>query len=447
MADAMKPTNVLILGAAGRDFHNFNCLYRDHAAFHVVGFTATQIPNIEGRVYPPALAGRLYPQGIPIFPEDELESLIRSHRVDLAVFSYSDVPYAELMHLSARANVAGADFALIAPRRTMLPATKPVIAVCAVRTGCGKSQTTRAIAATLQRFGKRIAVVRHPMPYGDLSRQVCQRYAELADMDRHECTIEEREEYELHIRAGNLLFAGVDYQKILDAAQAEADVILWDGGNNDTPFFKPDLMITVADAHRPGHEAGYYPGEINFRLADVILINKINTARAEDVALIEANARRMNPKATLLRADSVIACEHPDAIRGKRVLVVEDGPTVTHGEMPYGAAHVAARQFGAAEIVDPRPFAAGSIRNVFARYTHLRDVLPAMGYGREQMADLQATINATPCDLVLVGTPMDLVKLLRLNRPAMRIGYDLDERTATAIDNLVRDRVRSGPQG
>jgi len=438
MATLSSPINVLILGAAGRDFHNFNCCYRGDTRYRVVAFTATQIPNIEGRTYPPILAGPGYPEGIPIFPEENLESLIARLKVDLVVFSYSDVLYDDVMHLAARTNAAGASFQLSGTHETMLASSKPVIAVCAVRTGCGKSQTTRCIASHLKSLGRKVAVVRHPMPYGDLTKQICQRYADLRDMDRFECTIEEREEYELHIAGGNLLFAGVDYEQILRAAEKEANVILWDGGNNDTPFFKPDLLITVADSHRPGHEERYYPGETNFRMADVIVINKVNTARPEDVATVEKNAVRLNPGARVIRSDSVITCADPSAIRGRRVLAVEDGPTVTHGGMRYGAAHVAARQFGAATIVDPRPYAAGSIRSVFEKYSHLNDVLPAMGYGRHQIADLEATINATPCDLVLIGTPIDLGKLLRINKPALRVGYELDRESADALADVVR---------
>ncbi len=442
MSDGNSPLRVLVMGAAGRDFHNFNCCFRGRPLYRVVAFTATQIPNIEGRVYPAALSGPGYPEGIPIFPEEQLESLIRDHRVDLVVFSYSDVPYAYVMHMAARVNAAGAAFQMAGTRDTMLPSTKPVIAVCAVRTGCGKSQTTRRIAETLRAIGKRIAVVRHPMPYGDLTRQVCQRFGELADMDRHECTIEEREEYELHIANGNLLYAGVDYQEILRAAEREADVILWDGGNNDTPFFKPDLMITVADPHRAGHECGYYPGETNFRMADVILINKVDTAEPAGIAVVEENARKLNPRAVVLRAKSEITCADSGAIKGRRVLVVEDGPTLTHGEMRIGAGHVAARQYGASTIVDPRPYAVGSIGKVYEKYQHLTDILPAMGYGAAQMADLQASINATPCDLVLIGTPIDLGKLLKINKPAVRIGYELDAESTNALAGLVRGHPR-----
>jgi predicted GTPase len=434
--------NVLIMGAAGRDFHNFNCCYRNNSHYRVVAFTATQIPNIEGRLYPHELAGEQYPDGIAIHPESELESLIARHDVDLVVFSYSDVPYEYVMHQAARVNAAGPDFQLIGAKHTMLRSRKPVIAVCAVRTGCGKSQTTRKVAAVLKAMGKRVAVIRHPMPYGDLKRQACQRFAELADMDRHECTIEEREEYELHIQNGNLLFAGVDYHQILAAAEEEADAILWDGGNNDLSFYKPDLLITVADPHRPGHETRYFPGETNFRMADVILINKVNTAKPEDIAVVEANARELNPRAKVIRVDSAIGCENPARIKGKKVLVVEDGPTLTHGEMRYGAGHVAATQHGAASIIDPRPYAVGSIRGVFQKYGHLTDILPAMGYGKAQIADLEKTINATPCDLVLIGTPIDLTQLIKVNKPTIRITYELDGAGSAAVERIVRNHPK-----
>ncbi len=427
------------MGAAGRDFHNFNSCYRHDPRYRVVAFTATQIPNIEGRTYPPALAGAQYPDGIPIHPEEDLEALIDKQEVDLVVFSYSDVPYEYVMHQAARVNAAGASFQLLGAERAMLRSKKPVIAVCAVRTGCGKSQTTRKVAEVLKDMGRKVAVVRHPMPYGDLTKQACQRFAELADMDRHECTIEEREEYELHISNGNLLFAGVDYQQILAAAEKEADVILWDGGNNDMSFYRPDLLITVADPHRSGHETRYYPGETNFRMADIILINKVNTAEEADIAAIEANARRLNPQAKVVRVDSAIHCEGAEQVAGKKVLVVEDGPTLTHGEMRFGAGHVAARAHGAAAIVDPRPHAAGSIKGVFEKYPHVTDILPAMGYGDDQIADLEATINATPCDLVLIGTPFDLAKLIKINKPVLRVSYALDGAGSAVVEQVVRN--------
>jgi len=416
------------MGAAGRDFHDFNVYWRDHPAFEVVAFTAAQIPDIAGRVYPPTLAGPRYPQGIPIYAEERLADLIRERDVDLVVLAYSDLPHEEVMHKGALVNACGADFCMLGYRHTMLKSTKPVIAVCAVRTGCGKSQTARAVAKILKAAGKKVAAVRHPMPYGDLTRQICQRFAALEDLDKYECTIEEREEYEPHIVAGNLVFAGVDYEKILRAAEAEADVILWDGGNNDMPFYKPDLFITVVDPHRPGHEQRYYPGETNLRMADVIVVNKVDTAKKKDVDVVLANIRATNPKAKVIMANSPVHVDEPKAIRGQRVLVVEDGPTVTHGEMRYGAGHIAARKYKARKIVDPRPFAVGSIQKTFAKYTHLTDVLPAMGYGRKQIHELERTINAVPCDLVLIGTPIDLGGMLKINKPALRVTYELEER-------------------
>lgn len=445
MTTEMSKINVIIMGAAGRDFHNFNCCYRNDPRFRVVAFTATQIPNIEGRTYPAELAGKLYPEGIPIHSEDELEALIGKHKAELVVFGYSDVPYEYVMHQGARVNAAGANFQMIGAAQTMLPSRKPIVAVCAVRTGCGKSQTTRKAAAVLKSMGKRVAVVRHPMPYGDLRRQACQRFAELADMDRHECTIEEREEYELHIANGNLLFAGVDYHQILAAAEKEADVILWDGGNNDLPFFKPDLLITVADPHRPGHELSYYPGETNFRLADLILINKVNTAKPVDIETVEANARRINPRAKVVRADSTIGCDNPGQIKGKKVLVVEDGPTLTHGEMTYGAGTVLARSHGAAEIVDPRPWATGRIRDTFARYPGIGALLPAVGYGDAQVRDLEETIRRVPCDLVIVATPVDLTRIVRIDTPMLRARYALAETTHPDLGELLAERMKRWP--
>lgn len=425
--------NVLIIGAAGRDFHDFNTYWRKDPRYHVVAFTAAQIPDIDGRTYPAELCGNRYPDGIPIEPEEKLTELIRTHQVDRAAMAYSDLPHAAVMHKAAMVNAAGADFTLLGPRHTMLKSNRPVIAVCAVRTGCGKSQTSRAVTAVLKAMGKRVAAVRHPMPYGDLTKQICQRFATLDDLQRHQCTIEEREEYEPHIRAGNVVFAGVDYERILAEAEKEADVILWDGGNNDVSFFKPDLYIVVADPHRPGHELAYYPGETNTRLADVVVINKVKTARPQDVELVEANVRRVNPSAKIIRAESPVTVEDPDAIRGKRVLVVEDGPTLTHGEMTFGAGHVAARAHGAASIVDPRPHAVGSIKATFEKYPHVSEVLPAMGYGDRQMAELAETINAADCDLVLIGTPIDLGALLTLNKPSLRVRYELDSAARDAL--------------
>ncbi len=424
---------VIILGAAGRDFHDFNTFWRNHERYEVVAFTAAQIPDIHGRTYPAQLCGERYPTGIPIESEEQLTELIRKHRVDQVAMAYSDLPHEEVMHKAALVNAAGADFRIMGPRNTMLESTKPVIAVCAVRTGCGKSQTSRAVTSVLKSMGKRVAAVRHPMPYGDLTKQICQRFACTEDMDRHECTIEEREEYEPHISAGNVVFAGVDYERILREAEKEADVILWDGGNNDMAFYKPDLYIVVADPHRPGHECRYYPGETNARMADVVVINKIKTARPEDVDTVESNIRRINPSARIIRAESPVTVEDPSAIKGKRVLVLEDGPTVTHGEMSFGAGHVAARRNGAAAIVDPRPYAVGSIKATFEKYTHVSEVLPAMGYGDKQMSELEATINAADCDLVLIGTPIDLGRLLKINKPTMRVRYELGDAAVAAL--------------
>jgi len=429
---------VIIMGAAGRDFHDFNVYWRDNPTVEVVAFTAAQIPDIDGRVYPPALAGPRYPQGIPIYAEDQITDLIRQHNVGLVALAYSDLPHEVVMHKGALVNAAGADFCMLGHRQTMLRSSKPVIAVCAVRTGCGKSQTSRAVVRLLKKAGKKVAAVRHPMPYGDLTKQICQRFATLGDLDAHECTIEEREEYEPHIEAGNLVFAGVDYEKILRAAEAEADVVLWDGGNNDMPFYKPDLFITVVDPHRPGHEVRYYPGETNLRMADVIVVNKVNTASKKDVATVLANIKTANPRARVIMADSPVFVSEPKQIKGKKVLVVEDGPTLTHGEMKYGAGHIAAKKFGAKKLVDPRPYAVGSIKKTFAKYTHVTEVLPAMGYGQKQMKELERTINAVPCDLVLIGTPIDLGRMLKINKPSLRVTYELEERTPGKLAAAVK---------
>ena len=434
-------TKLIIMGAAGRDFHDFNVFWKHDPTVEVVAFTAAQIPDIDGRVYPRALSGPNYPNGIPIRSEDELEALIEEHGVRLVVLAYSDLPYTTVMRQAARVHAAGADFRLLAPQATMLESSRPVIAVCAVRTGCGKSQTARRVTQILTDLGKKVAVCRHPMPYGDLTKQMCQRFAALEDMDKHECTIEEREEYEPHIATGSILFAGVDYERILRAAETEADVVLWDGGNNDTPFFKPDLYITVADPHRAGHELSYYPGETNARLADIVVLNKVDTADPKDVATVEANIRAVNPRAIIVRADSPVTVENPGMIGGKRVLVVEDGPTLTHGEMRFGAGHVAARNHGAAEIIDPRPYAQGSLKGVFETYNHLTDILPAMGYGEGQMADLQATIAKVPCDAVVVGTPIDLAKLIEIKQPSTRVTYELAEHDKNVLPRAVRKAV------
>ncbi len=433
--------NVIVLGAAGRDFHDFNVYYKDNPRYRVVAFTATQIPDIEGRVYPQELAGDSYPEGIPIHSEDELAELITKHGVDECCMSYSDLPHQEVMHKAAIVNAAGADFRMLGCDSSMLKSSKPVIAVCAVRTGCGKSQTSRRVNEILKAMGKKVATIRHPMPYGDLREQICQRFATFEDMDKHKCTIEEREEYEPHLAMGNIVFAGVDYGRILKEAEKEAEVILWDGGNNDLPFYKPDLHIVLADPHRAGHELGYYPGETNARMADVVVINKVGTAEPADVKTVENNIRGMNPGALIIRANSPVTVEDPDKVRGKRVLVVEDGPTLTHGEMTYGAGYVAAREAGAAALVDPRPYAVGSIKTTFEKYSHISEVLPAMGYGKQQMSELEATINAVDCDLVLIGTPIDLSKLVRIEKPSLRVRYELDAEAKNRLAPLVEKAV------
>ncbi|HDQ46177.1 MAG TPA: GTPase [bacterium] len=434
----MAKTRILIMGAAGRDFHNFNVFFRNNPGYEVVAFTATQIPNIEGRLYPPELAGPAYPEGIPIHPEEELPELIRLRRIDQVVFAYSDVSHETVMHKASIVNGAGADFVLMGSDRTTLKSAKPVIAVCAVRTGAGKSQTTRRVSEILKKKGRRIVAVRHPMPYGDLVRQRVQRFADSGDLDRHDCTIEEREEYEPHLDMGNIVYAGVDYGAILEAAEKEADVILWDGGNNDTSFYRPDLWITVADPHRPGHELSYYPGETNFRKADVLIINKVDTAEKEHIEAIRRNARALNPEAVVIEANSPIETDHPEFIRGRRVLVVEDGPTLTHGDMRYGAGIVAARKFGASEIVDPRPWVAGTIADTFRKYPGIGPLLPAMGYGEGQMKDLEETIRRVDCDAVVIGTPIDLSRLIRIDRPAARVSYRLEETGKPTLEEVLK---------
>ncbi len=435
----MKRTRVLIMGAAGRDFHNFNVVFRDNPQYDVVAFTAAQIPNIEGRRYPPELAGELYPEGVPIYPEEELERLIEEHEIEQVVFSYSDVSHEHVMHAAARALARGADFRLLGARATMLRAQRPVISVCAVRTGCGKSPASRKIARLLREMGRRVVVVRHPMPYGDLSRQVVQRFETLDDLRHYNCTIEEMEEYEPHVRNGVIVYAGVDYERILRQAEAEADVLVWDGGNNDLPFFVPDLEIVLVDPHRPGHERAYFPGEVNFLRADVLIISKVNTARPEDVDVVRRNIRTFNPNALVIEANLPIVVDAPEAIRDRRVLVVEDGPTLTHGEMSYGAGVLAARQFGARELVDPRPYAVGSIRETFAEYPHIGPLLPAMGYGAEQMRELEETINGTPCDVVLVATPVDLRRVLQIRHPTCRVAYELEEIGPPTLGDVLRE--------
>ena len=436
----MEKIRIIIMGAAGRDFHNFNTYFRDNPSYDVVGFTATQIPNIEGRRYPPELAGALYPDGIPIYPESALESLIAAHGVGQVVFSYSDVPHTYVMHKASQVLALGADFRLMGGRATMLPSAKPVVAVCAVRTGCGKSQTTRHVCDTLQVMGKKVVAVRHPMPYGDLAKQAVQRFASYADLDRHQCTIDEREEYEPHLDRGIIVYAGVDYEAILRQAEQEADVVVWDGGNNDFPFYRPDLWITVTDPHRAGHEMSYYPGETNFRAADVVVINKMDTADYADVREIYANLSAVNPEAIVVEAASPLFVDHPERIRGKRVLVIEDGPTLTHGEMAFGAAYVAAQRFGAADVIDPRPYAVDSIAQTYAKYPTTGKVLPAMGYGDKQIHDLEETINSTPCDLVLVGTPIDLTRLLSIKHPMERVRYELQVIGKPTLEEVLRER-------
>ncbi|MFH0835907.1 MAG: cyclic 2,3-diphosphoglycerate synthase [Candidatus Micrarchaeota archaeon] len=415
---------VVIIGAAGRDFHNFNTFFRDNAAFEVVCFTAEQIPGIAGRKYPAVLAGSLYPHGIPIKEEKDLDRTMKDNHVDVGVLSYSDLPYKTVGNISARVNAAGADFWLLGPNETQIVSGKPLLAVCASRTGCGKSQTSKYISGLLNAAGKKCVAIRHPMPYGDLAKQAVQRFAEYGDLDRHECTIEEMEEYEPYIEKGLVIYSGVDYGAILTEAEKEADVVLWDGGNNDVSFYKPDLLITVVDPHRPGDEVGYYPGEVNTRMADVIVINKVDSAKAEDIAIVEANCKRVNPRAKILKVDSKVTVERAGELKGKRVIVVEDGPTLTHGGMKYGAGIVAANDAGAT-VVDARPYAVGSIKSTYEKYNHLDRILPAMGYGAKQMKELEDTINAAQdVDAVIIGTPIDLGRHIKINKPAYRVTYE-----------------------
>ena len=436
-----EPIRVLILGAAGRDFHNFNTYYRDNQAYQVVAFTATQIPDIAGRKYPVELAGKLYPGGIPILEESEAVEIINREKVNECIFAYSDVTYDYVMHLASACMAAGADFKFMGCNSTMIKSSKPVIAITAVRTGSGKSQTTRYISNILKKMGKKVVAIRHPMPYGNLVAQACQRFEKYADLDIHKCTIEEREEYEPHIDNGFIIYSGVDYEKILRQAEAEADVILWDGGNNDLPFFVSDLHIVIADPHRPGHEIAYYPSETNFRLADVIIINKCDSAEEKNILAIEERARKINRKATMIRANSPVTTEKPELIKGKKVLVIEDGPTLTHGSMSFGAGVVAARNIGAGEIVDPTPYAVASIAATYKKYPNAKGILPAMGYGDKQIKDLEATIDATPCDVVLSATPIDITRVLKVNKPMVRASYELTEvrdgQLAEAIKKIV----------
>ena len=433
----MSPIKTLIMGAAGRDFHNFNTFFRGNKDYEVVAFTATQIPDIAGRLYPTELAGDLYPAGIPIYAETDLAMLIEKHNVEQVIFAYSDLPHEYVMHKASQVNALGADFRLMGTHYTQVKSTKPVVSVCAVRTGSGKSQTTRRVSLILREMGYKVAAIRHPMPYGDLVRQEVQRFANYADLDKHECTIEEREEYEPHIDNGVIVYAGVDYEKILRQAEKEVDIILWDGGNNDFSFYVSDYQIVVADPHRAGHESTYYPGETNVRMADAFVINKVDTADPEKVIQVRENLRRLNPGAAVIEGASPLFVDDPAAIQGKRVLVVEDGPTLTHGEMAYGAGYVAARRFGAAEIVDPRPFAVGSIAATYVKYPKTGTILPAMGYGEAQTRDLEATINASDVDLVVIGTPIDLTRIIKINKPFQRVRYELQEIGQPTLKDLL----------
>jgi predicted GTPase len=433
---------VIIMGAAGRDFHNFNVYFRDNERYNVIAFTATQIPNIEGRRYPPELCGRLYPKGIPIHADTELDSLIRKNRIDLVAFSYSDVSHEEVMHKASTVTAAGADFIIIGAPYTMLQSRKTIVSVCAVRTGCGKSQTSRKVVQILKAMGKRVVAVRHPMPYGDLTRQAVQRFVTYRDFTRYECTIEEREEYEPMITMGVVVFSGIDYGKILAQAEKEADVIVWDGGNNDTPFFKPDIHLVVFDPHRPGHETTYHPGETNLLLADVAVINKVDSAVPENVERVRRAIEKNNPRAQIVLADSEVSADEPDRIRGKRVLVIEDGPTLTHGEMQFGAGVIAARRFGAARLVDPRPSLSGSLVKTFEKYPNIGSLLPAIGYDAGQIHDLEETINRTACDLVLVATPVDLTRVLSVNKPTVRIRYEYRDNSEPTLETVLRERLK-----
>lgn len=441
----MKRKNVIIIGAAGRDFHNFNTYYRDNENYNVVAFTATQIPDIDGRCYPAELAGALYPEGIPIYSQDKLTTLLHALDVDECAFSYSDITYNEVMSVSAIVNAAGADFMLLGPKHTMIKSNKPVISVCAVRTGTGKSQTSRKIIETLMNHGLKVVAVRHPMPYGDLAAQKVQRFATVQDLKKHQCTIEEMEEYEPHVERGNIIYAGVDYEAILREAENDpdgCDVILWDGGNNDFSFYETDLTVTVLDPHRPGHELSYYPGEVNLRTADVAIINKIDSAEETSIKIVEENIKQANSKAIIMKAESKITVDQPELIKGKRVLVVEDGPTLTHGEMKIGAGTVAGERLGAKEFVDPRPYTVGKLTETFETYQDIGQVLPAMGYGKQQLKDLETTINQTDCDVVIIGTPMDLTRIININKPCTRVHYDLDEVGSPNLEEVLSDFIK-----
>ncbi len=437
-------TKVIIMGAAGRDFHNFNVFFRDNSDYEVVAFTAAQIPGISGRSYPKQLAGQLYSKDIPIYPENKLSQIIKENSIDQVILAYSDLSHETVMQKASLVLAAGADFRLMGTKSTMLPSKKPVISVCAVRTGSGKSPTSQKLVDILKEKDIKVVVVRHPMPYGDLLKQECQRFASMEDCVKNECTIEEREEYEPYICCGTVVYSGVDFAKILEAAQGEADIIIWDGGNNDIPFFKPDLHIVIADPHRPGHELTYYPGEVNVRLADVVIVNKVDSARKEDVETVIRNVRSINNNARIIKANSAISVKDPDAIKQKRVIVVEDGPTLTHGGMSYGAGIIAAKKFGAKEIIDPRPYAVGSIHTVFQDFPHIGAVLPAMGYSSDQIKELEDTINASDCDIVIAGTPIDLGRLLKLNKPVIRVRYTIEEVDGT-LDEIISEWLRSRP--
>ena len=440
----MSKRKIIIIGAAGRDFHNFNTFYRDVSDYEVVAFTAAQIPDIAGRKYPASLAGELYPNGIPIYDESELEELIKKFDVDACVFSYSDVPYSYVMSLGARVNAAGAAFSMLGHKKTMIKSKKPVVSVCAVRTGCGKSQTSRKIAEILMANGLKVIAIRHPMPYGDIAAQKVQRFATIDDLAKHKCTIEEMEEYEPHIERGNVIYAGVDYEAILRAAENDpdgCDVILWDGGNNDFSFYQTDLMVAVTDPHRPGHELSYYPGEVTLRLADVVVINKIDSADYANIQTVRESIEKVNPSAVVVDAASTISVDKPELIKGKRVLVVEDGPTLTHGEMKLGAGIVAARRYGAAEIIEPKPFAVGTLKDTYAKYPHIENLLPAMGYGDEQMRDLSETIKRVDCDSVVIATPIDLERVVKIDKPTTRVEYALQEIGRPDMEDVLKDFI------
>lgn len=438
----LSKIKVIIMGAAGRDFHNFNVYFRNNSNYEVVAFTATQIPDIAGRKYPAELSGPLYPRGIPIYLEEDLPNLIKKNEIDQVILAYSDLPHQYVMNKASVVLAGGADFRLMGPKSTMLKSNLPVVSICAVRTGCGKSQTTCKVTDILKKKGYKIAVIRHPMPYGDLIEQIWQRYENYADLDRYNCTIEEREEYEPHLDRGNILYAGVDYQEILTRAEKDVDIIVWDGGNNDLPFYKPDLHIVVTDPHRAGHEMTYYPGEANLRMADVVVMNKIDTADLDKINQLRENIHQLAPEAILIEAASPLTVDHPELIRGKRVLVVEDGPTLTHGEMKYGAGVVAAQKYGAKEIVDPRPYAIGTIKDTYTKYPGLGKLLPAMGYGKKQIQELEDTINAVDCDIVIIGTPIDLSRIVKINKKSIRVKYELQEIGRPDLEEVLNQKIK-----